>query len=292
MLSVLIPTYNYNAFPLVEEIQQQCTKLQIEFEILVYNDGGKLFLDENAKINTIENCQFIDNQENIGRTQSRNFLAQKSKYNWLLFLDADVLPVNSDFINQYIKAINTSYSVFCGGYNYKIESKTESTILRYKYGVKRESLNAFERNKNPYTYIFSGNILIQKKCFLKANYSKENNYYGMDIYFSYQLMILKIDVVHIDNPIFHLGLETNEFFFDKCIQSVKSRKALLLEEPKIEEMNNLLKYYKTICNYKLKGFTSLIFKAFEPLLKKMILSKSPSLIGLDLYRLGYLCTLK
>ena len=35
MLSILIPTYNYNAFPLVEELQNQAIEAGIAFEIIV-----------------------------------------------------------------------------------------------------------------------------------------------------------------------------------------------------------------------------------------------------------------
>ena len=41
MLSVLIPTYNYNAFFLVDKIHQQLILAQIAFEIICFDDGSK-----------------------------------------------------------------------------------------------------------------------------------------------------------------------------------------------------------------------------------------------------------
>ena len=58
MLSILIPTYNYNVVPFVMELRKQCLECNIIFEILVFDDGSKLFLDENQKINSFENCRF------------------------------------------------------------------------------------------------------------------------------------------------------------------------------------------------------------------------------------------
>lgn len=292
MISILIPTYNYDASQLVKEINVQCLNLKIDFEILVYNDGGTEFETENTKINLLKNCHYSSGIKNIGRTQSRDLLAKKALYNWLLFLDADVLPTQTNFIKNYISAINNHHSVIVGGCKYKPESLNSNTTLRYKYGVERESKNAMIRNEKPYSNILSANILIRKDIFLQSNFMNEKKYYGMDIFFSYQLMIQRNTVFHIENPVFHMGLESNEAFFEKCLMSVKSRKETLIDKPRIEEINSLIRYYKFIKANRLITITNLFFKITKPLLKKLIFSKNPNLISLDLYRLGYLCTLK
>jgi hypothetical protein len=64
MLSILIPIYNYNAYPLVKK---NCRSLEakIDFEILCQDDFSK-YLQENQEINTLENCRFR-NETNLGR---------------------------------------------------------------------------------------------------------------------------------------------------------------------------------------------------------------------------------
>ena len=57
MLSILIPTYNYNVVPLVLDLHKQCLECEINFEILVFDDGSKLFTIENHKINSLKNCK-------------------------------------------------------------------------------------------------------------------------------------------------------------------------------------------------------------------------------------------
>lgn len=292
MLSILIPTYNYNAFLLVNEIQKQAKEAGIEFEIICLDDGSKLFLPENQEINSLENCSFEILKNNVGRSAIRNLLAKKASFDNLLFLDSDTIPVENNFIINYIIHINENSDIICGGIEYQKEKPNSSQVLRWKYGINRESKKAIERAKKPYNNILSANILIKKNVFFEANYSNENNYYGMDIYFSYQLMIKNRTIIHIDNPIFHLGLESNEVFFEKCLLSVKNRKETLANMPRIEEINSLLKYYKIIKKNKLIFFAKLFFLITESLLKKFIFSKNPNLIVLDLYRLGYICTLK
>lgn len=294
MLSILIPTYNYNVLTLVDVLHKEATDLGIIFEIIVLDDGSSdlITIEENSKINVIEHCCFEKNKENQGRTKTRTLLAQRAKYNWLLFLDADVIPVSEKFIQNYVSHINENDKVIFGGYKYENETVEKTKTLRYKYGKIREEKRAQLRNQKPYSYVFSGNLLIDKDIFLKYNYTSDENIYGLDIYFGYQLYYNSIKVKHIDNEIYHLGIETNTVFFDKSIQSLKKRIELLANEPKIEEVNSLIRTYNFVKKYHFKNVIGFVFKLFEPILKKAIMSKNPSLFCFDLYRLGYICTLK
>ncbi|MBA4318237.1 MAG: hypothetical protein C0412_07535 [Flavobacterium sp.] len=293
MLSILIPVYNYNAYPLVSELHKQCLECGINFEILVFNDGGTQFENENLKIREFVYCTYISSSKNIGRTQARNTLSNSAKFQSLLFLDADVIPSTSFFIKNYLHYITESnYDVLIGGCSYKIESMNENNHLRFYYGTKREQQSAVSRNQKKYVYILSGNMLIKKNVFESVNYKDATKYYGMDIFLSYNLMINRNTVYHIDNNIYHLGLENDAVFFEKCLSSVKSRKETLLNMPRIEEINSLIKYYKILNRFKIIGLAKLFFLTLEPLLKKLILKKNPYLVCLDLYRLGYMSTLK
>lgn len=293
MISILIPTYNYNTYPLVLELHKQCLECGIEFEILCQDDASINYLTENQKINNLSNCQFLISNKNSGRTSSRNKLANKAVFKWLLFLDADVIPVNSDFISKYISFLDDKYQVVFGGYCYSNDTKPKYECrFRYKYGKAREERTALERNSEPYKHIFSGNLLIEKETFLVANYPHKDTHYGMDIYFIYQLFINKIKIFHIENPIYHLGLETNQIFFDKSLKAVESRKQFLIDCDQIEKISPLIKNYKKIKQYHLLPIAKLLFKISEPILKKRILNKNPNLFCFDIYRLGYICTLK
>ena|SRR5690554_1402772 len=294
MLSILIPTYNYDVFPLVENLFNQCQKEGIEYEVLVLDDCSteEIIIEKNSGIQTFQNVFLFRNENNLGRTQTRKLLAEKAKYNWLLFLDADVIPAKENFISEYTKTLEGKHNVVLGGYSYTNFNSDFSTILRWKYGTEREQALASERNKKPYTYVFSGNILIDKTTFLKNNFDENENIYGMDIYFSYNLFRNNVTVLHIDNPIIHLGLEQNEVFFKKSLQSVENRKKYLTNLPQIKKVNSLLKHYKRLKKWKLTGIVGFVFKIYEPFLKKKILSENPNLFCFDLYRLGYICTIK
>jgi glycosyltransferase involved in cell wall biosynthesis len=292
MLSILIPTYNYAILALVKNVHQQCLEARIPFEIICLDDqSDNDYQIENQVISTLPNCIYNVNQTNVGRTRTRQRLAEQAKYDWLLFLDADVIPVSSAFIQHYIDAIQPNTVIF-GGYQYEKESTDATKILRYRYGKEREEKYASERNKNPYTYVFSGNMLVPKSIFLNFNYQANEKNYGMDIYFGYQLYQQHISVLHLDNPILHLGLETNEVYFQKALQGVESRKKYLLHEKGVDQMNPLVQAYAKLKKMGLTKLVAVGFKIVAPFLKKNILSTNPKLVFFDIYRLGYLCSLE
>jgi len=291
MLSILIPTYNYSVFPLVEKLYKQCVASTIPFEIIVFDDASQHHFD-NQKINDFENARFEVLDKNIGRSAIRNLLAKTAKYDWLLFLDADVLPENDLFIEKYFKAIQENkYQIVIGGYKYEDKKPDDNQIFRWKYGRNREYALAEIRNTNPYHYVFSGNILIQKPIFLESNYRGQENLYGMDVYFSYKIHESKYIIHHIDNFIYHLGLENSQQFFDKSLKAVESRLHLYKEFPEVLEVSPLLQHYLRLKKLGLTSLCKFGFRIFRPLMKKQILSSNPNLFLFDVYRLGYLCSL-
>ncbi|MDY0089058.1 MAG: glycosyltransferase family 2 protein [Flavobacteriaceae bacterium] len=287
MLSILIPTYNYDASKLIFELHSQLLREHIPFEIICIEDGSSTNIAhteafEAAKIN------YQQNHKNIGRTATRNKLARLAHYEWLLFLDADVIPSSQDFIKNYLSYLQQQYEVIIGGCAYAETHADKTTVLRWKYGKIREEIDCHQRNQNPYQHIFSGNLLIKKECFLSTNLS-DAPAYGMDVVFAYSLFKENVAVLHINNFVMHLGLEKNEVFFKKSLKAVSVRKQFLLNKPEIEKISPLLRHYKRLKRYKLASLTKWMFIQTEPFLKKRILSANPSLFCLDLYRLGYLC---
>lgn len=289
MLSILIPTFNYDVHELVIELQKQAEKLNIEYEIIICDDAStKNYTIDFTKHQSIH---YLKNETNLGRTQTRRKLALKAVFKNLLFLDADVLPANSNFVKTYHSLLKDSFSVICGGCSYEERNKCATNYLRWKYGKEREEKDATIRNKKPYSSIFSGNLLIKKDVFLNYNFNESDNLYGMDIFFAYQLFTNSISVKHIDNNVIHFGLEDNEVFFKKSLESVISRHTYLSNQPNIEKINSLLKHYKTLKKWGLVSFFVKFFILFKTLLEKNILGDNPNLFLFDIYRLGYLCSL-
>ena len=139
MVSILIPTYNYNVFPLAEAIEKQALKANIVFELICVDDASFSPLNiKNQNINTLTNCKFIELKKNIGRTANRQLLAEKAQYKWLLFLDADTLPKSEQFLENYIQAIKQGKDVVFGGITYVDNPPNKESLLRWKYGKEKK----------------------------------------------------------------------------------------------------------------------------------------------------------
>jgi hypothetical protein len=265
---------------------------EINFEILVFDDGSKLFTIENQKINSLENCRFEILENNIGRSAIRNLLAKKAKFNSLLFLDADTIPIHNHFIKNYIVQINEDEKVVYGGIKYQKEKPKKSEVLRWKYGISREALSVEKRQENPYLSLLTLNFLTHKSVFDKVSFNETiPNLRHEDTLFSYNLKQQKIKVIHIENPVFHLGLDGFEVAIKKENESVLGLKYLIDHQLLPTDYVRLSAIATKIDKLKLNFAFVLFYKMTRFLFLKNLSSSNPSLFIFDLYRLGNLCKL-
>jgi glycosyltransferase involved in cell wall biosynthesis len=290
MISILIPVFNFDVTVLVKSIVNQAIDNNITFEIVCLDDASTdlEIANQNLKINEIALCQYLISKENRGRTATRNELAKTATYEHVLFLDADVLPAKDDFLSRYFEHQLAENQVIFGGLKYRNTDLNDEVSLRWHYGNERETKSAIERQKNPYQQILSCNFYIKRAFYLNLSIPT-THLYGMDNYFSYLLMKTQADVHHIENPVYHLGIETNAIFFEKSLEAVAHRRKWMEETTDFEQISPLISTYKQLQKYGLVPLVRILFKCFSPILKKQIFKTKPNLTAFDLYRLGYLC---
>ena len=80
MLSILIPTYNYDITQLVKDLYAQAEGLGVQYEIIVMEDGSDQFLVANQQIGLLNHCRYIALPDNIGRSAIRNRLADEAQF--------------------------------------------------------------------------------------------------------------------------------------------------------------------------------------------------------------------
>ena len=262
--------------------------MSLKYEIIVGDDNSseKKIIKKNSEINKFKNCNYFKLNKNIGRSKIRNLLAKKSKYNYLLFLDADVKITRKNFIEYYLNKINLNTQVIYGGIVYQKERPESNQILRWKYGIKREALSTIKRRKHPHISFLSLNFLINKKTLMLINFNEEiPNLRHEDTLFSLDLKKEKIFIDHIDNPVIHLGLDTSKHFITKSEEAIdalhifENKRLINPDEIKI------LRYVKRL--YILKKIIVVLFKLFKDKMTTNLISDKPSLIIFDIYRLGY-----
>lgn len=289
MLTIAIPTYNYDCTELLEQLRNQVLSSTLKIDITVCDDASTnaQLQNTNKSFCADHNIIYLQNTSNLGRTATRKKLAETAQNDWLLFLDADVLPFSGSFITQYTSQLGSDNPVISGGLAYQKSKPQKAYRLRWKFGKQRESRNALERKKQPYL-LASGNLLIKKELFLDANAVLENNY-GLDAFFGYQLKQLDASVLHIDNPVYHLGLETNEAFLKKSIKAVETLVTLEQNQQVAKNHTRLQQVYQSLVG---KSIVYKIIGSSLGLIRKNLMGNNPSLFLFDLYRLHHYIKLK
>ena len=284
MLSILIPTYNFDVRPLVEGLSQQLESFEIEGEILVVDDCSKdkwKDINQGVKNSTFVNYEKLKN--NLGRSQIRNYLAHKAKFDYLLFLDCDMKIVEPNFLKNYYQNLSTE-NVLIGGISYQKDKPKEEFILHWKVGKEREVKTSEVRQNAPYQSFLSSNFLIPKSIFDKIKFDESITQYGHeDTLFGLELKEFNIPIKHIDNPIEHAGLEPNSVFISKTEKAIENLASLFKEE-KIEPTKLIATYLK-INKLGMSGIVFYFLKSFNEVLIKNLKSPNPSLLYFDFYKL-------
>lgn len=290
MLSILIPTYNYNAFPLVEELNNQAMSTGIKYEIIVLDDGSNQFIKENQRINNLDNCSLNELPKNIGYSKIRNVLAKKAEFDWLLFLDSDTFPNSSSYISNYIKLILENKKVVFGGIEYVKKKPESNSLLRWKYGKEREVSSLSNRIKKPYNSVFVYNFLIEKTIFSSILFDEKIKKYGYeDFIFIETLKLKNINIYHCENTVFHLNSDTSEIFLTKTRTALKTLQLLFENRNTFYIETRITKTYNILYCLKLVATVSKLFQKHQNKLEKNLKSKKPSLFIFDLYKIGYFC---
>ncbi|WJJ96082.1 glycosyltransferase family 2 protein [Algibacter luteus] len=290
MLSILIPTYNYNVYPLASQLEKQALDSNIAFEIICIDDGSKSAINvENEKINRLKNSKFIAQTKNVGLSNNRNALARESKYENLLFIDGDSLLPDAQFIVRYKKALQADTDVIYGGriHPEKVEANRK---LRWKYGIFKEDASANKRNKNIYKSVLFNNTLIKKSVFTTIGFEKSITEYGHeDTVFAYNLSEIKASILHIDNPVLHGDVDLNEVYFKKTHKSLENLDTIYKTRMIEPEFTTFLKVFIKLERFKLNYVFAFVYKIFSPFFAYNLKSKHPSLYVFELFRLSYFC---
>lgn len=290
MISVLIPVYNYTIVTLVKDLHQQLLSSKLAFEIIALDDFSKSqFVIENSEINNLSHTYLEKSSKNHGRTQTRQLLSHKAKYEWLLFLDADVMPENSEYIQNYVNLIPKNFDAVYGGFSYAPTPPEPYCMLRWKYGRNHEEVDAKIRNDKTYKIVISANFMIKKSIFNLINSNISDSGYGYDNYFGALLKQHKITVFHINNPVRHLGIESSAIFLRKKEDAADTLLKLHQNDQIKEHDNDLLCFFIRLKTFRLLYLFSYLYDAFGSAMRKNLLSKNPSISLMQLYRISYMC---
>lgn len=292
MLSILIPIYNYNAYPLVLELHKQCLECKIDFEILCQDDASKSVLNsENDKINSLSNCNFTELKVNIAHRQNRNSLASKAKFENLLFIDGDSIIIRNNYISNYVSWLN-DFDIIYGGRLHPENCPSNNQKLRWKYGKFIEDKSVEKRKLSPFQSLLFNNTIIKKDCFNKVKFDSHLTKYGHDdTQLSFQLSQFNPKLIHVDNPVEHGDIDSNIEYILKTKSSLENL-IKLFEEGKInKDFSRLILLLLILNKMKLTNLIFVFYKISEGFLSRNLEGNNPNLFIYNIFKIGYLCSI-
>ena len=298
MLSINIPVYNCQVTSLIDQLSFQAETVGIKYEIRVYDDHSEEnFRQKNRQIGGLPNVIYKELDQNLGRSAIRNLLGSDAVYEYLLFIDADSLVIQTDYLRKYLDSANQR-RVVCGGTAYSSQKpEDEHTYLRWYYGKNRESISAAKRKSSKGFIITSNNFLIPKQVFREIHFRESIGQYGHeDTLLGFDLFNGGIEIHHIDNPLEHIGLEDSTVFLEKTRIALKSLHKIKLEilngNSVFAEQVHFLKRYNQINKWIPSNLLKVFFHIFHEKIEKNLLGKNPRLFLFDAYKLSFYATLK
>ncbi|HSY60420.1 MAG TPA: glycosyltransferase family A protein [Cytophaga sp.] len=292
-LSILIPVHEYNPTTLLTTLHKQCTSIGIPFEVIVFDDASssESYASWKSYLDKIVNLHIYRTDKNLGRAGIRNELIKKSAYEWLLFLDVDTIPCEEDYLKTYLPFLTAVNTCICGGTAYQKSIPSTDQTLRWRYGISREEISAAKRNQNPFDTFTLNNLLIHKEVLLKFPLDDSIQKYGHeDTLLGMTLAANGIRIVHIDNFVYHEGLDTNEVFLAKIKQSIETL-VDLYKQKKLPSKTKLIKLHNRLAIFKLNKVIAACINPFIPAIEKNLLSPAPSMFYMDLLKLWYFETI-
>lgn len=292
MLSVLIPTFEYDCSDLVTALHQQCESLtqndQLEYEIIVVDDGSKgaVWQTVKATVESLNHCSFIRLEENIGRSRVRNFLAQRAQGERLLFIDSHMSIISTQYIQRYL---TTDADICQGGYVVEEDDKWDDN-LRYRYERRARQLNRKHNDDTETNHDFhTSNFMVTRQLFLAHPLDESIRRYGYeDVLYGKQLADCGIKVTNIDNPVGFAHFESNSAFVQKTEEAIATLYEL---RERIDGYSRLLTHERRLKRWIIAPLLCNIFSLTRQKMRDNLCGSNPNLRIFDFYKLLLLLSL-
>ena len=287
-LSILIPVFNSNASALVNGMLRVARVEEVDTEVIICNDASTVATEWLRDITSLPDVRVLHNAENQGRARTRNIMAEAARGEWLLMVDADAALLPQFSLRRYLEA-GAQAPVVCGGLCTPPTVHGPQYSLRYRYERNADlSRSAAQRQQNPYRQLSTFSLLVRRDVFLSIRFDDTITAYGYeDALFGMELMHRNVSIRHIDNPLLHTGIDTNEEFLHK------TEEAMLNLTNIAQHLRGNSRVVDTAARCQSLHLTPLIraiFNLTRPALRRNLLSASPSLRLFNLYKLGLYTT--
>ncbi len=226
-LSIVIPVLDWDLEPLLARLAAGIAGAGAtgQVEIVIVDDCSREEIRRRNRIAAGRHAavRYHELAERAGRAGIRNILLARARGRYVLLLDADMLPDRPDFLRRYLAEIRAGHEVVCGGISYRTRILTGRRYDFFLYkGRRTEWLPADRRQRTPWRYLFTGNVLIRRDILERVGFDESFSGYGYeDVEWAIRLA-RQVAVRHIDNTCSHLGLVNKQTTFARMRRSTEN----------------------------------------------------------------------
>ena len=208
-LSVLIPCHRHDPTRLLAALDGAA---DASVEILILDDGS----DDEALAGSILQAvealslpaSFIRLHANEGRAKGRNRLAAAARGRHFLFLDADMAPDSGDFLDRWLELIaREAPAVAFGGFSLDQAPRTRALAVHRALALRSDCLPVKARRRAPEKHVFTSNLLVDRRVFAAEPFDASFAGWGWEDVEWAMRVARRHQILHVDIPATHLGLD-------------------------------------------------------------------------------------
>ena len=215
VLSVLIPFLRDDPTDLLRQLDSEAPALSGAVEVVLLDDGtGDAVLTARLRgaLDALAlPARLITLSANEGRARGRNRLTVAARGRAWLFLDSDMKPDTPRFLQSWIAlTAERDPAVAFGGFSLDQAPDDARFAVHRALSGASECLPASERAKQPEKYVYTSNLLVRRDVFAAEAFDPGFSGWGWEDVEWAMRVSRRFEVVHIDNPATHMGLDTVE----------------------------------------------------------------------------------
>lgn len=256
-ISVCVPAYRYDVSALMDAIA--ACKLSALVEIVFYDDGSgdtemlTRLMSRAGQTNAA--VRIVAGALNRGRAAARNAVMRHARCEWILLLDADMMPDGPRFLEAYFDAVETAGrpAVIVGGYSIASAPMSSATKLHRWQAVTSECLDASARSQAPGRFVFSSNVLMHRDVLAACPFDEAFAGWGWEDTDWGLRLEKQFPIIHIDNTATHLGLDSDAALMAKYARSGANFVRMAIRHPAAAKQMALFRHAQRLRKMPMRG---------------------------------------
>lgn len=233
-LSVLTPFYKYDPSALIARLGVA----PADVEIIMLDDGGnsaELAANTIAALEqTAAPWRLIIKAKNGGRAAARNRLLEEARGEYVLFLDADMLPDSTRFLAAWLGVIQTQRpEVAFGGLSLTQAELSAETALHHDLFGSSDCAPAHQRQRKAAQTVASANLLVRRELLQQIPFDNSFVGWGFEDTDWALTAARQTPILHVDNPATHAGLDDIDTLMRKSAEAGPNFARLAAKHPQV-----------------------------------------------------------